>query len=308
MTATPALDHVAIPGDPSTTVRLRPIGREDVDAAARIAFYAFAGIADRHAFPRDFPDVDSARQLVDAFTEHPRIWGVVAERGGRVIGSNFLDERSAIRGVGPITVAPEEQSGGVGRLLMQAALDRATTGGGVRLLQDSFNTSSLSLYAALGFDAVEQVALVTGVPSQVGTTGVDVRPVAETDLAACERLCLAVHGFERTAELRDALDSAGVTPVAAHRNGRLVAYATTLADFGMAYAVAETEADLFGLIAGASAVTVDGPPASFLLPLHQHELLRRCLAAGLRVVKQMTYMAVGPYRRPRGAWIPSVLA
>jgi hypothetical protein len=85
-----------------------------------------------------------------------------------------------------------------------------------------------------------------------------------------------------------------------------VAYATTFADFGLAYAVAETEADLFGLIAGA--VTADGPPASFLLPLHQHDLVRSCLAAGLRIVKPMTYMAVGPYRRPRGAWIPSVLA
>ena len=46
------------------------------------------------------------------------------------------------------------------------------------------------------------------------------------------------------------------------------------------------------LIAGA--VTPDGPPASFLLPLHQHDLLRRCLAAGLRIVKPMNYMVDGP--------------
>ena len=60
------------------------------------------------------------------------------------------------------------------------------------------------------------------------------------------------------------------------------------------------------LIAGA--VAPGGPPASFLLPLHQHELLRWCLTAGLRVVKPMNYMAAGRYRRPQGAWIPSVLA
>jgi hypothetical protein len=95
-------------------------------------------------------------------------------------------------------------------------------------------------------------------------------------------------------------------PVAAVRGRRLVAYATTLADFGLAYAVAETQDDLFGVITGA--VTAEGPPASFLLPLRQHTLVRQCLAAGLRFVKPMTYMAAGPYRHPRGAWVPSVLS
>lgn len=307
MSATLAPNLIArFAGPPSMPVRVRPIEHDDVDAAARIVFDAFAGIADRHAFPRDFADVDSARQLVSAFTGHPQIWGVIAERNGRVIGSNFLDERSSIRGVGPITVDPREQSSGVGRILMQAALARAGTDHSVRLLQDSFNTASLSLYSTLGFDVVEQVALVAGVPLEPQPSTVQVRPLDSADLDACERLCLAVLGYERTTELRDALDAPGVTPMVAHRDGRLVAYATTLADFGIAYAVARNEDDLFGLIS--AAVSVDGPPASFLLPLHQHELLRRCLEAGLRVVKPMTYMAFGSYQRPRGAWIPSVLA
>jgi len=59
------------------------------------------------------------------------------------------------------------------------------------------------------------------------------------------------------------------------------------------------------LIAGALAAS--DAPASFLLPTRQHELFRWCLQAGLRVVKPMTYMAVGEYRPPHGAWIPSVL-
>jgi predicted N-acetyltransferase YhbS len=291
--------------DTSHQTRLRPIVAADLDAAARITFDAFAGIADRHAFPRDFPTLDSASQLVAAFAEHPQIHGVVAERDGRVIGSNFLDERSAVRGVGPIAVAPNEQDAGLGRLLMRSVLDRCE-GRSVRLLQDSFNTASLALYASLGFGVVEQVAVVAGVPCDGEPSAVDVRPLDKSDVGNCERLCLAVHGYERTTELRDALGDPGLTPVGAWRGGRLVAYATTLSDFGMAYAVAYTEADLFGLIAGAGAA---GPsPVSLLVPLYQHELIRRCLAAGLRIVKPMTYMAVGPYQRPRGAWIPSVLA
>jgi hypothetical protein len=39
----------------------------------------------------------------------------------------------------------------------------------------------------------------------------------------------------------------------------------------------------------------------------RHELFRWCLQAGLRVLKLMTYMAIGEHRERRGAWIPSVL-
>jgi predicted N-acetyltransferase YhbS len=291
------------------TVHVRPIESMDVAAAGRIAFEAFAGIAERHGFPRDFPSVDSALELVGSFAEHASIWGVVAEVDGRVVGSNFLDERSAVRGVGPITVDPAAQSAGVGRRLMAAALDRAAADGvmSVRLVQDSFNTASLSLYASLGFDVAEPVALVAGVPSNLGVdcAGVAVSPLVDDDLAGCEQLCVSVHGFSRTVELRDALEAPGITPVVAPRGGRVVAYAPTRTAFGGAPPGGESDDDLFALLVGA--VTPDGPPASFLLPLRQHQLLRRCLAAGLRIVKPMTYMVLGPYRRPSGAWIPSVL-
>ena len=286
-------------------VRLRPIEPGDAEAAARITYEAFAGIHDRHRFPRDFPTLDMARGLVGAFSAHPHIWGVVAESGGRVIGSNFLDERGPIRGVGPITVDPQAQAAGVGRLLMEAVIERGAPGEGIRLLQDSFNTSSLALYSSLGFRVEEPVALISGTPSVAPRPGVEVRPLAEGDIADCEELCLSVHGFARTRELRDALASPGLHPQVALGEGRIVAYAATLDEFGAAHAVAESEDDMAALIAGG--VGRGSPPASFLLPLHQHDLLRWCLAAGLRIVKPMTYMVMGPYERPRGAWIPSVL-
>jgi hypothetical protein len=191
---------------------------------------------------------------------------------------------------------------------MHAALERAAGSDSVRLLQDSFNTASLALYASLGFDAVEQTVLVSGTPARrrpAIDAAVAVRALTASDLDACEDLCVAVHGFERTGELIDAHASLELAPVVAHRDGRLVAYATTFADFGLAQAVAASEDDLFALLVGA--VSPDGPPASFLLPLHQHSLVRRCLSVGLRLVKPMTYMVAGRYRRPQGAWIPSVL-
>lgn len=291
--------------DRASSVSLRTIEPDDHEVAARIAYNAFAGIHDRHRFPRDFPTLDAARRLVSAFGANPFIWGVAAESGGRVVGSNFLDERGPVRGVGPITVDPDAQAAGVGRLLMEAVIERGDRAAGIRLLQDSFNSASLSLYSSLGFRVEEPVALMSGTPGGGPRRDVEVRPLREDDISACEQLCLSVHGFERTRELRDALAAPGFSPVVAVRDGRIVAYASTLEDFGATHAVAETENDMAALIAGAA--LPGGPAASFLLPLHQHELMRWCLAEGLRIVKPMNYMVIGRYDRPQGAWLPSVL-
>jgi len=188
---------------------------------------------------------------------------------------------------------------------MQAVMDRAAGREGIRLLQDAFNTQSLALYASLGFEVEEPVVVIGGRPRTGPVPGVDVRPLTIDDLPGCEALCRSVHGFERTAELGDALGGPGLHPYVATRSGRVVAYATTLTHFPAAYAVAETPDDRSALIAGTLADTET--PASFLLPTRQHELLRWCLRSGLRIVKPMTYMAIGEHRHPTGAWIPSVL-
>ncbi len=96
-----------------------------------------------------------------------------------------------------------------------------------------------------------------------------------------------------------------LSPFAALRDGRITGYCTTLAFFPAAHAVAETEDDMRALILGALAA--EEQPASFLLPTRQAGLFRWCLAEGLGVVKPMTYMAIGEYRKSSGCWIPSVL-
>jgi predicted N-acetyltransferase YhbS len=286
-------------------VELRPMRPADRDQVALILYEAFAGIHDHHGFARDFPTLDAAIQLTDNFIAHPSIWGVLAEIDGRVVGSNFLDERGPIRGVGPITVDPAAQGRGIGRRLMEAVMNRGAGTAGIRLLQDAFNGQSLALYASLGFDVTEPVALMSGRPRGASIAGVELRPLHDADLAECERLHRRVHGFERTAELRDALAAPDLSPVVAIRDGRIVSYATTLTFFPAAHAVAETEHDMFALIAGALAA--GEATASFLLPTRQAQLFRSCLAAGLRVVKPMTYMTLGTYSDPDGSWIPSVL-
>ena len=284
---------------------IRAIQPADSDECARIIVAAFGGIQDYHRFPRDFPTLEAASQLTTSFIAHPRIWGVVAEADGQIMGSNFLDERGPIRGVGPITVVPEAQKSGVGRRLMEAVITRGAEARGIRLFQDSFNMQSLSLYASLGFEVKEPAVVMNGAPKSGPPSGIEVRPLQESDIEECERLCLSVHGFERTNELRDALKASVFSPFVAVRDGRLTAYATTLTFFPAAYGVAETEDDLCALIAGVLAT--GEKPASFLLPTRQGRLFRWCLREGMRPVKPATYMSMGEYRQPDGAWIPSVL-
>ena len=75
--------------------------------------------------PPDFRSPEHAAETLGRLLAHPRFYSVVAELDGRVVGSNFLDERSTIAGLGPITVDPGAQNAGVGRRLMLAAPRRA---------------------------------------------------------------------------------------------------------------------------------------------------------------------------------------
>jgi predicted N-acetyltransferase YhbS len=283
-------------------VTIREAAPEDAEACARICFEAFGEIHDHHRFPRDFPALEAATGLMAAWIPHPSVWGVVAEADGRIVGSNFLDERGPIRGVGPITVDPHGQNARVGRRLMEAVLERGQGARGVRLLQDGFHMRSLSLYGSLGFDVKEPVAVASGSPASGPPGEVEVRALTESDLGECEALCRKVHGFERTNELRDSIQA--LQPFLAMRDGRITAYASSVAFWPMNHGVAESDEDLQALLLGAAAAVEE--PIAFLVPLRSG-LFRWALGEGLRLVKPMNLMALGEYQEPRGAWFPSVL-
>jgi len=286
------------------SVSLRPAREGDAEACGRIIFEAFRRLAERHHFPPDFPSAEAGVEMARGFIAHPSVFGVVAEHDGRVIGSNFLTEFDEIRAVGPITVDPASQARGVGRRLMQAVMERAAGAAGVRLVQDAFNTASISLYASLGFDAREPLALVRGVPtSRAAAAGVEVRPMREEDLPGCAELCRKVHGVERTGELRLTIGRLGSTVLL--RGGRVAAYVSAPRFWVLNHGVAETEEDMRALLLAAGAAGAE--PLSFLLPIQQAGFFRWCLSEGFRVVKPMTLMTVGKYHEPRGHYFPSVL-
>ena len=283
------------------SIVLRPGMPADAAACGLICYEAFKSVCTAHNFPPDFPSPEVATGLMSMLLAHPGFYSVVAEVDGRIAGSNFLDERASIAGVGPITVDPTIQNHGVGGRLMQDVIDRTVrrNAPGARLLQAGFHNRSLCLYTKLGFYTRETVSILQGKPLGQIFPGYDVRAVTAGDVAACNALCRQVHGFDRDAELRDAI-GAKTAALVEHR-GRITGYTTGVAFFG--HSVAETNQDLMALI-GASP-DFGGP--GLLLPTRNFEVFKWCLDAGLKLVYQMTLMTTGPYDEPKGAYLPSVL-
>jgi len=290
-----------MPATPQPDVVIRPATAHDIPICADICYRAFASISGAHNFPCDFPHPEAAAGAIGALFSAPDIYSVVAETNGRILGSNCLDERSIIHGIGPITVDPETQNHGVGRKLMEAVLERSQLRGaaGARLVQAAFHNRSLSLYASLGFDIREPLAVMQGRTRERSIPGCSVRPATTADLRTCNALSHRVQGFDRGTELAQAIQQGAA--LVTERGGRITAYASHLAFFG--HATAESNADLQALIASVDSFIGPG----ILVPSRNAELFRWCLSNGLRVVEPMTLMSTGLYNEPAGAFLPSVL-
>lgn len=282
-------------------ITLRPASATDAPELGRILYSAFATLADQHHFPRDFPSPEIAAGVVSMLTGHPGFYGVAAEEEGRLAGSNFIDLRSPIAGIGPISVDPNSQNSGIGRRLMQAVMDEAVArdAAGIRLVQAAYHNRSLSLYTKLGFATREPLSILQGTPPGERFPGYDVAAATRSDLDACDRLCRTVHGFVRSREVEEAVES-GRARVVVHQ-GRVTGYTTEIGFF--AHTAAETNRDLIALIAAAPEYSGPG----FLLPTRNHEVFSWCLDRGLRLVIQMHLMTIGLYNEPQGAYLPGIL-
>jgi predicted N-acetyltransferase YhbS len=285
---------------PASTVTIRPASPDDAALCGQICFDAFSAINQRHGYPCDFPAPEVAIHVLTMMFSHPRFYSVVAESEGRIVGSNCLDERSSITGIGPITIDPTVQNRGIGRALMRAVMDRADTqnAAGIRLVQAAFHPRSLALYASLGFSTREPLACMQGRTTQREVPACSVRPATADDVAACADLDRRILGLDRSGELADALQQG--TALVVERGLSITAYASSLAFFG--YAVAETNVDLQALLT--SAESFGGP--GILVPTRNTALFQWCLANGLRVTQLMTLMSSGLYSDPQGAWLPSI--
>jgi hypothetical protein len=170
----------------------------------------------------------------------------------------------------------------------------------VRLVQAGYHMRSLSLYLKLGFEVREHLSCMQGPALGARIDGYAVRPATPSDAEAANALCRRVHGHDRAAEVAMAFAN-GAPAMVVERLGRVTGYTTNVAFFG--HTVGETTDDVKALIGAAEMFAGPG----FLVPSRNGELLRWCLARGLRITQSMTLMTIGLYNEPAGAWLPSVL-
>lgn len=292
---------------------IAPVQAPHVPTLGQICFDAFGALQDRHGVERDFESVEVAQMVVGLFASRPDFAGFVAsDRAGALLGSNFLGFADAVgpdgrgigggvAGVGPITVRPDTQAKGVGRALMLAVMNDAAQRGiaRVRLMQEAINTTSLSLYAKLGFDWREAIALMR--PQAASADHPDIRPATPHDLPAIEAISRRHYHHSRAKEAAMLLDI-HLPGFVLSRAGQAVGY--FFPSF-IGHGFAPHPDDMADLIGHA----LRHAPPQFhktLIPLGQHTLHRLLLERGGRTIKLFNYMTTGPYEPPVGAWVPSI--
>ena len=275
---------------------------QHVGEMGRICYEAFKELHDRHRLPLDVPSATLARQLLGMMVSRSDFYSVVALLEGQVVGSNFLCFSDPVAAIGPITVEPGLQGQGIGLALMQDVVEHGRRRGieRIRLMQETINAGSLSLYASMGFDSREEVAYLQAAAAPAEDPSV--RPVTDKDLAAVEKLSADIYQTSRRNEVAAAIRY-GFTPLLRQRDGRVTGY---LIPGLFGHGVAESADDACALV-GEMARRLPPEAARFFCPVRQANFYRQILKMGCRTIKVLTLMTLGPYEPPREVWLPSVL-
>jgi predicted N-acetyltransferase YhbS len=287
-------------------IQLAEAAPQHAPAMGRIFYEAFRDLMERHGLPLDIPSEEAGVAVMSARIAAPEFYGVVALADGALAGGNFYSRFDAWAGVGPLVVDPAMQGLGLGRRLMQAVIDHATASGydRIRLLQDSINMVSMSLYTSLGFTVTEPIVLLQA--SQVPKASPDVRPLTPDDVPACARLSEELFGIARGRETAFYIErgpAMGVVPVGLERGGELQGYAVP-GFFG--HGVARSNEDLLTLINGGAALSSHPATSRWLCPSRNGDLFRLALGQGYRTVRGLHAMAMGSWDTPKGTWFCSI--
>ena len=283
---------------------IRPIEQNDAERCGKIGYEAHKAISSAHGYPSEQPSEEFGIGLIRRLLGNPNSWGVLAERQGKTLGSIFLHRfpPSPVAVIGPLTVDPSAE-GGVGRILMDAALTQARKQkhDQVRLVQSPSHIRSFVLYTKSGFTLREPLFLMEGQPIKSGntTSSAKVHLVSDdNDISVCNKLCKSVYGFSREMELRQAKDQGVATMI--EQGGVITGYAAGIGIFG--HAVAKSNEELKALIANASAILGPG----FFAPARNYELINWLLENGFQIGWPANLMTIGPYREPQTPFLPSL--
>ncbi len=174
---------------------IRPMQDIDLDAAdrvTRLAFGTFLGLPDPATF---MGDADYVRSR---YAANPS-GAFVAELDGEVVGSNFTTRWGSVGFFGPLTVHPRLWDGGIGALLVEAAVGRLDTWGVTHAGLFTFpaSTKHVGLYRRFGFWPRSLTAVMRKPVDPAGT----VRAMKLSNLGAAGRSAT----IEAVAELAESV-------------------------------------------------------------------------------------------------------
>ena len=149
------------------SVTIRTIKQSDAEACGKIGYLAHKTISSAHGYPSEQPSEEFGIDLVKRLVGNPNSWGFVAEeKQGNILGSIFIHKfsPSPVAVVGPLTVHPSSEGSGIGRLLMDVALNKALEQNleRIRLVQSPSHIRSFVLYTKCGFILREPLFLMQG--------------------------------------------------------------------------------------------------------------------------------------------------
>ena len=216
---------------------MRRVTPADAQACGDIC-YRVRGHRRAHNFPPDFPSAEVAVGLLTALLSRP---DVIPSSPSLAAASSAAISCGSPRGSPASARSPSTLTGRtarVGRALMLDVMARARTG---RVCGHSAGAVGVPQPIAV---ALHQARLrcpraarrFQGTAIGATLAGFPVRPATPADLDGCDALCRAVHGHDRSAEVREAI--AGARD-ARRAHGRITGYATV--DRFLGHAVARDQ-------------------------------------------------------------------
>ncbi|TMB00750.1 MAG: GNAT family N-acetyltransferase [Deltaproteobacteria bacterium] len=280
---------------------LRAAESRDVEPAGDVNFVAFYRAALAHGLVPAVTTPADSRRYIRHLLEFDPLGGVVAEEDDRIVGVGWVHPRGAVATLGPIAVDPGAQGRGIGRRLLERAVELAGKGlPQVRLVQESFNAVSLGLYLRAGFRIVAPILELelgagTALVPPRAPAGAAVRPAAPADAPRLVARDARAFGAPRLQSI-DLYLRRGRVLVAEDR-GALAGYAMGIGFEGVAHlgSAAADDAEVLLCLAGtvASELAAQGHRVRTMVPAADRRLVEGLMGFGFRVFRACHYMVRG---------------
>lgn len=298
-------------------ITIRRLQADDVPEAARVCYEAFTTFNASVSLPPDFPPLEVAN-IPEALLSQGLLEGfegfVAVNEQGAIVGSNLVELRDEVAGIGPISVSTEAAGKGVGRMLMQAVMQAAQRKGMevVRLHQIANNTASFSLYLGCGFDPSATCGHYEGVCVASMPAGLHFATLAEEHVDACDRLHKLVCGLHRRNDILAMVSHPAPSGVVLDSQGTVVAYSTGA--FLSGHSVATSFEAFQALTVGIStkieelrAAGMPLPPCTFYVPHTYPQAMRWLAKNGFKLIRQVVQMGYGTHEQPvTGLYMPAM--